>query len=67
MLREPELKQRDSGEYRYFHRHFRAPHEVFLDCADSKAPKVVLIGCKGRGREAANLRILLGVKASNKR
>ena len=31
MLRKPELKQRDSREYRNFRRHFRIPYEFFLE------------------------------------
>ena len=45
MLRKPELKQRDSREYRSFSQTFPHPVRV-LDgaCAAGKAPKVVLIG-----------------------
>ena len=31
MLREPELKERDSREYRSFCRHFRILYELFLE------------------------------------
>ena len=54
MLRKPELEQRDSREYRKFRRHFRIPHEFLELMQLAKAPKVVLIGCEGRGREAVS-------------
>ena len=47
LLRKSELEQRDSRGYRKFCRHFRIPYE-FLELVQlTKAPKGVLIGCKG--------------------
>ena len=56
MLKKTELEQRDSREYRKFRRHFSQtfshPVRGLGACAAGKAPKVVLIGCEGRGMEA---------------
>ena len=67
MLRKPELEQRESREYRKFRRPSFAsrtslkknqnaarPSRLLGACAAGKAPKAVLIGREGRGREAVS-------------
>ena len=54
MLRKAEMKRRDSRKARNFRKTLPHPVRVLLGalCRAGKAPKVVLVGCKGRGREA---------------
>ena len=56
MLKKTELEQRDSREYtenlgQKISQTFSHPVRDLEACAAGKAPKVVLIGCEGRGME----------------